>query len=92
MAELGAISEDEHDRVGELAARMRVDRLITVGGTARATARAAILEGMEPGDVATYDTSEEALADVLRSASPGDLILFKGSRVAGLETIAESLR
>jgi UDP-N-acetylmuramoyl-tripeptide--D-alanyl-D-alanine ligase len=92
MAELGAISEDEHDRVGELAARIRVERLITVGGAARTIARAAIREGMEPGDVATYDTPEEALADVLRSATPGDLILFKGSRVAGLEAVAESLR
>jgi UDP-N-acetylmuramoyl-tripeptide--D-alanyl-D-alanine ligase len=92
MAELGQISEDEHDRVGELAARIRVERLITVGGAARTTARAAIREGMEPGDVATYDTPEEALDDVLLSASPDDLILFKGSRVAGLETIAESLR
>jgi UDP-N-acetylmuramoyl-tripeptide--D-alanyl-D-alanine ligase len=92
MAELGAISEDEHDRVGELAARLRVERLVTVGGAARAIARAAIREGMEPGDVATYDTPEEALDDVLRSATPDDLILFKGSRVAGLEMVAESLR
>jgi UDP-N-acetylmuramyl pentapeptide synthase len=42
--------------------------------------------------VATYDTPEEALDDVLRSATPDDLILFKGSRVAGLEMVAESLR
>ena len=92
MAELGAISEDEHDRVGELAARIRVERLVTVGGAARAIARAAIREGMEPGDVATYGTPEEALDDVLRSATPDDLILFKGSRIAGLEMVAESLR
>ncbi|MDQ4108207.1 MAG: UDP-N-acetylmuramoyl-tripeptide--D-alanyl-D-alanine ligase [Actinomycetota bacterium] len=92
MAELGAISEEEHDRVGELAARIRVERLITVGGAARVSARAAIREGMEPGDVATYDTPEEALEDVLRSATSDDLILFKGSRVAGLEMVAESLR
>ena len=92
MAELGAISEDEHDRVGELAARIRVDRLITVGGAADTIARAAIREGMEPRDVATFDTPDEALEDIGRSATPGDLILFKGSRVAGLETVAEALR
>jgi UDP-N-acetylmuramoyl-tripeptide--D-alanyl-D-alanine ligase len=92
MAELGAISEDEHDRVGELAARIRVDRLITVGGAADTIARAAIREGMEPKDVATYDTPNEALKDIGRSATPGDLILFKGSRIAGLETVAEALR
>jgi UDP-N-acetylmuramoyl-tripeptide--D-alanyl-D-alanine ligase len=92
MAELGPISEDEHDRVGELAARIRVDRLITVGGAAETIARAAIREGMEPGDVAIYGSPDEALDDIRRSAAPGDLVLFKGSRVAGLETLAEALR
>jgi UDP-N-acetylmuramoyl-tripeptide--D-alanyl-D-alanine ligase len=92
MAELGPISEEEHDHVGELAARIRVDRLITVGGTAHAIARAAIREGMGPEDVVTFDTPEEALDDVRRSAAAGDLILVKGSRVAGLETLAEALR
>jgi len=92
MAELGAISEGEHDRVGELAARIRVDRLLTVGTAARGIARAAVREGMEPGDVASYDVPAEALEDVRRSAAPGDLVLCKGSRVAGLETLAEALR
>ena len=92
MAELGPISEEEHDRAGELAARIRVDRLIAVGGPARTIARAAIREGMGPEDVATYDTPGEALDDIRRSPASGDLILFKGSRIAGLETIAEALR
>ena len=92
MAELGPIAAEEHDRVGELAARIRVDRLITVGDAARATARAALREGMDPGDVATYETLVDALADVRRSASPGDLVLCKASRVAGLEALAEALR
>lgn len=92
MAELGAISEEEHDRVGELAARIRVDRLITLGEAAEAIARAAIREGMEPGDVAIHDSPDEALEDVRRSVASGDLVVFKGSRVAGLETLAEALR
>ncbi len=92
MAELGAISEEEHDRVGALAARIRVDRLLTVGEAARVIARAAVREGMEPGDVASYEDPAEALEDVRRAAAPGDLVLLKGSRVAGLETLAEALR
>jgi len=63
-----------------------------VGGAARSIARAAIREGMGPEDVATYDTPQEALDDIRRSTTPGDLILFKGSRIAGLETLAEALR
>jgi UDP-N-acetylmuramoyl-tripeptide--D-alanyl-D-alanine ligase len=92
MAELGPISAQEHDRIGSLAARVRVDRLITVGEAARATARAALREGMEPHDVASYDTAAEALEDVRGSTRAGDLVLCKGSRVAALETIAEALR
>ena len=92
MAELGPISADEHDRVGSLAARVRVDRLITVGDAARATARAALREGMDPQDVASYDTAAEALEDVRGASRAGDLVLCKGSRVAALESIAEALR
>jgi UDP-N-acetylmuramoyl-tripeptide--D-alanyl-D-alanine ligase len=92
MAELGPIAEREHDRVGELAARIRVDRLITVGEAAEPIARAAIREGMSPSDVASYADVSDALEDARRSARPGDLVLCKGSRVAGLERIAEALR
>jgi UDP-N-acetylmuramoyl-tripeptide--D-alanyl-D-alanine ligase len=92
MAELGPISLKEHERVGELAARLRVDRLITVGSSARPIATAGVREGVEPDHVAAYDAPDDALEDVRRWARPGDLVLFKGSRVAGLEKLAEALR
>ncbi|MEO8423018.1 MAG: UDP-N-acetylmuramoyl-tripeptide--D-alanyl-D-alanine ligase [Actinomycetota bacterium] len=92
MAELGPIAAREHDRIGELAARIRVDRLIAVGASARSIADAGLREGVEPDNVACYDDPEEALDDVRKSARPGDLVLFKGSRVAGLERLAEALR
>lgn len=92
MAELGEIAGKEHERVGELAARLRVDRLITVGPEAEAIAVAGVREGVEPDHVASYDDPQEALADVRAHAQPGDLVLFKASRVAGLEQLAEALR
>jgi len=92
MAELGDIAEREHERVGELAARLGVDRLITVGTEAKAIAVAGLREGIEPDAVATYDDAEAALADVLTHVREGDLVLVKGSRVVGLETLAEALR
>jgi UDP-N-acetylmuramoyl-tripeptide--D-alanyl-D-alanine ligase len=91
MAELGPISVEEHDRVGELAARIRVDRLVAVGDAARVIARAAIREGMDPHDVVSVDGPDEAIEDVIASARPGDLVLCKGSRVAGLERVAEAI-
>ena len=92
MAELGPIALEQHERIGEIAARIRVDRLITVGDGARPIAVAGIREGVEPENVASYDEPEEALRDVRTSARPGDLVLFKGSRVAGLERLAEAMR
>jgi len=92
MAELGPIAAREHERIGELAARIRVDRLIAVGASARSIADAGLREGVEPGNVACYDDPDQVLEDVRRSARPGDLVLFKGSRVAGLEQLAEALR
>ena len=92
MAELGSVALEEHERVGELAARVRVDRLITVGSSARVIAEAGVREGVEPENVACYEELDDALDDVRRSARPGDLVLFKGSRVAGLERLAEALR
>jgi UDP-N-acetylmuramoyl-tripeptide--D-alanyl-D-alanine ligase len=92
MAELGPIASKEHERIGELAARIRVDRLIAVGRSARSIADAGLREGVEPDNVASYDDPDDALDDVRRTARAGDLVLFKGSRVAGLERLAEALR
>ena len=59
---------------------------------AKTIAVAGVREGVEPDAVARYDDAEGALADVLAHTRSGDLVLVKGSRVAGLETLAEALR
>jgi UDP-N-acetylmuramoyl-tripeptide--D-alanyl-D-alanine ligase len=91
MAELGALTAEAHERVGELAARLRVDRLITIGPDAKAIAVAGVREGLEPDAAADYDDLDAALADVVAVARPGDVVLIKGSRVAGLEVLATRL-
>jgi UDP-N-acetylmuramoyl-tripeptide--D-alanyl-D-alanine ligase len=91
MAELGPVSADEHERVGELAARIRVDRLVTVGEEAEAIAVAGLREGVEPENVASYVRPDDALSDVRAHARAGDVVLFKASRVAGLERLAEAM-
>jgi UDP-N-acetylmuramoyl-tripeptide--D-alanyl-D-alanine ligase len=92
MAELGPVALEEHERLGDLAARLRVDRLIAVGQDARPIAMAAIRQGSGPDDVVVVDTPEEAAADVRAWAVAGDVVFVKGSRVAGLERVAEALR
>ncbi len=92
MAELGPIAIAEHEKLGELVVRIGVDRLVTVGEEARTIASAAIREGQLPEDVAICDDIEAAVADVRAWARPGDVLLVKGSRVVGLERVAEALR
>jgi UDP-N-acetylmuramoyl-tripeptide--D-alanyl-D-alanine ligase len=92
MAELGGASDTEHERVGELAARLGIDHLVVVGEEAGLIAVGALREGVEPDRVIRCAAPEEAVAAVRRVARPGDVVLVKGSRVAGLERVAEALR
>jgi UDP-N-acetylmuramoyl-tripeptide--D-alanyl-D-alanine ligase len=91
MAELGPVEFEEHEKLGRLVVRIGVERLITVGERARTIARAAIREGQLPEDVSSYEDPSDAAADVSEWARPGDVVLVKGSRVAGLERVAEAL-
>ncbi|MGH2724202.1 MAG: UDP-N-acetylmuramoyl-tripeptide--D-alanyl-D-alanine ligase [Actinomycetota bacterium] len=92
MAELGSISDVEHARVGELVARLGIDELVTVGAAARRIGAGAVREGVEPDRVSACDTPQEAVALVRAWARAGDVVLVKGSRVAGLEGVADALR
>ncbi len=92
MAELGPVAHEAHEWIGELAARIGVDRLVTVGEAARAIAASARREGVEPENVASYDDPDDALADVRSHVRSGDVVLFKASRVAALERLAEAMR
>jgi UDP-N-acetylmuramoyl-tripeptide--D-alanyl-D-alanine ligase len=92
MAELGPIATLEHEKVGELLVRLGVDRLVTVGVPAQTIARAAIREGQPPQDVAMCDDIDDAIEEVRVWARSGDVLLVKGSRVTGLERVAEAFR
>jgi UDP-N-acetylmuramoyl-tripeptide--D-alanyl-D-alanine ligase len=90
MRELGAESEHGHCEVGETAAALKVDHLITIGDVAATIAKAAEHAGLEKS-VAVRSTSEAA--ELLREiAAPGDLVLIKGSRAARTEEVIEQFR
>ena len=81
MAELGRGASGYHREVGDHARAHGVDLLVGVGGTAR---------DYEPDElVATPEEAAELLAAQLE---PGDAVLVKGSRSAGLEAVAEELK
>ncbi len=87
MLELGKESERGHREVGECAAELGVDQLIAIGETGAIIARAAEKGGVAKS-VAVKSTNEaaEMLADI---ATPGDLVLVKGSRSAHTERVLE---
>ncbi|MDP8956321.1 MAG: UDP-N-acetylmuramoyl-tripeptide--D-alanyl-D-alanine ligase [Actinomycetota bacterium] len=92
MAELGAISAEEHRRIGELLVRVGIDVLITVGEEARVIAAGAEREGLERHHIHVCDRVDEAGALVRSLAGPGDLVLVKASRAVGLDRLAHALR
>lgn len=92
MAELGPIAEREHERVGELLARLGVDEVVLVGPEARLIGVGAEREGVEPDRIHRVADAAEAVEAVRSIARPGDLVLVKASRVARLERVADALR
>jgi UDP-N-acetylmuramoyl-tripeptide--D-alanyl-D-alanine ligase len=87
MRELGAESEQGHREVGETAAALRIDQLITIGDTAQGIAQGARAAGLK--NVSSVSSTREA-ADLLGElAVPGDLVLIKGSRAAKTEEVIE---
>jgi len=88
MGELGEESERGHREVGEAAAALGVDELIAVGATGAAIARAAQEAGLEKS--IAVDLPEQAAELLGEHASPGDLILVKGSRSARMERVLDA--
>jgi UDP-N-acetylmuramoyl-tripeptide--D-alanyl-D-alanine ligase len=86
MAELGAGAPAYHREIGAAAAALGIDALIAVGPLAREYAAAA--NGI---DARCVDTAAEAAAALRATLRPGDVVLVKGSRSAGLEAVAEKL-
>ncbi|HEY2959505.1 MAG TPA: UDP-N-acetylmuramoyl-tripeptide--D-alanyl-D-alanine ligase [Actinomycetota bacterium] len=91
MAELGQAALDEHDRVGRLAARLGIDRLVGVGELGAVLVRAARMEGMWPEEATAVADPVAAVAAVAAALAPGDVVLVKASRVVALDRVAERL-
>src|SRR6266699_1663472 len=87
MRELGAESERGHREIGENAATLMVDHLITIGEVAEFIAQGARTAGL---DKITSARSTREAAELLGDlAGPGDLVLIKGSRAARTEEVIE---
>jgi UDP-N-acetylmuramoyl-tripeptide--D-alanyl-D-alanine ligase len=93
MAELGEDAITEHDRVGRLAVRLDVSRLVVVGTGRSVTAmhHAAVMEGSWGAEAVNVADGDAALALLRAELQPGDVVLVKASNAAGLGALAEAL-
>ena len=89
MLELGPDSDVEHAGVGAFAAEHGVNELVVVGEVATPMAEGARMtqrHGVRIRQVADADAAETILRAELR---PGDVVLFKSSRDAGLRWLGD---
>lgn len=92
MAELGVKSEELHAQLADYITKADVRLLITIGDLAKVTAKTA-------KSLAQYDLQIESFADTVSACNnlhkyikDYDIVLVKGSRVAGLEMAVEKLK
>ena len=93
MGELGEDSITEHDRIGRLAVRLDISRLVVVG-TGRpmsAMHHGAVMEGSWGSESVMVPDAGAALELLRAEMEPGDVVLVKASNAAGLGALAEKL-
>jgi UDP-N-acetylmuramoyl-tripeptide--D-alanyl-D-alanine ligase len=91
MLELGALTEHEHQHVGELVAHRAFDLLVTVGEASRHTAAGARSAGMPADRVAEFATAADASRFVQDRLQPDDVVLVKGSQGMRMERVVKEL-
>jgi UDP-N-acetylmuramoyl-tripeptide--D-alanyl-D-alanine ligase len=88
MLELGAYRDEAHAALGDLAATLGVDLVVTVGEGTGATAEAARRRGVAVVEAPDPCGASSALNTEVRD---GDAVLVKASRAVGLELVAARL-
>jgi UDP-N-acetylmuramoyl-tripeptide--D-alanyl-D-alanine ligase len=91
MLELGERSGEEHDAIGRLAVRLRVDRLVAVGEGAARVHAGASHEGSWGEESVMVADPDAALALLREQLRPGDVVLVKASNSIGLGRVAKAL-
>jgi UDP-N-acetylmuramoyl-tripeptide--D-alanyl-D-alanine ligase len=91
LLELGDRTDEEHEAIGRLAVRLRIDRLIAVGPAAAHIHAGAGHEGAGGEESVMVAEPREALALLTEQVRPGDVVLVKASNAIGLGSVAGGL-
>ena len=88
MLELGDRAPQEHYWIGTIAA-VKADRILAYGPNARQVIRGAVESGMAADHAMAFEDKAAMAAMLRRMATPGDSILFKGSRGMRMEQVLQ---
>jgi UDP-N-acetylmuramoyl-tripeptide--D-alanyl-D-alanine ligase len=91
MLELGPESIEQHDAIGRLAVRLNISRLVVVGQGARAMHTGAVHEGSWGEESVLVPDTDAAWELLCGQLAPGDVVLLKSSRDAGLRYLGDRL-
>lgn len=91
MAELGEFSLEEHRSIGLLAVRLNIGQLVVIGDGAKHIHLSASFEGSWDGESVFAADSDEALPLIEAMLRPGDVVLVKSSKSAGLRLLGDRL-
>ncbi|MET0673499.1 MAG: UDP-N-acetylmuramoyl-tripeptide--D-alanyl-D-alanine ligase [Microbacterium pygmaeum] len=91
MSELGEYADEEHDRVGLLAVRLGIQRIVVIGAPARRMFLEAVAQGSWDNEAIFFETTDEAFDYLVGELRDGDRVLVKSSNSAGLRFLGDRL-
>lgn len=91
MSELGDEAGEEHDRIGLLAVRLNIRRIVVVGPEARRLYLAAVGEGSWDSEAVHLPDQDAAFEYLRTELRDGDRVLVKSSNSVGLRHLGDRL-
>ncbi len=91
MAELGDIEAQSHEEAGRLAAQSGAALVVAVGAGAAPVLDGARATSGWPGEAIAVPDPKSAVAELKNRLRPGDVVLVKASKAAGLWEVADGL-
>lgn len=91
MNELGESAGEEHDRIGLLAVRLNIQRIVVVGPEARRLYLAAVGEGSWNSEAVHLPDQDAAFEYLRTELRDGDRVLVKSSNSVGLRHLGDRL-
>jgi UDP-N-acetylmuramoyl-tripeptide--D-alanyl-D-alanine ligase len=91
MFELGEHAPVFHEKIGRIAADIKISRLYAAGSHADKVAQGAVANGMSKENI-FLGTKEQILSDLNNWLRAGDWVLVKGSRGMAMEQIVKGLK